>query len=736
MSRRFALLAMTAVPIIAVGALVWGLNAGSAMASPAEPGGLDPTYINEAADWLIAQQQANGSFPGLFSDASTTCEAVLALVAAGRDPNAVVTNTNSPLDFLALQVDSYTTSGWDSADQTALLVHAVAAAGQNPYDFGGMNLVDRLNSYYNAGNGTFGQGNWSLANYVLALGALRHEIPVTAVNTLTTNQLPSGAWEYLSGWGDDLDTTAKVLQALAVAGEPLTSTAFVSATQYYAATQQPHGGWQQWYDTDVNPNSTGMAIQGLVAAGKNPLTYTVSISGYTPIDALLMRTRNAATGAFQYGGVDDVLATVQIMPGLQGQTFPYHGRAAAYHEAVPFLAQAQQPDGSFLGMFGTPDAGATLDVVLGGVAADYDPRDWAQQGITTPLDYLATAGPGYTTPYTGTYGSVYTVTAVAQTGKLIAGVVAAEAYTGTGTAYFAGIPLKERLDNNLAYSPPDNSVSDYAWAAIGYAALGETVPSTVTDALLATQEITGGWQYYEDYAYATSLAVQGLIAAGVSPNSTEMVSATNFLHTLQDPETGGFIDGWGMYQVGLNETSTANALQAIAALGLTPQDFAVSSTDGTTLTVKTPDQWLLRQQSPQGDFDGTALATGQVMQGLAGRALPIYLRPVVISTGLEDRTDIGWRSTFQAVFNTELDPTSVNATTFSLEGPGGAVPCAVSYVGRTATLSPTVLLQGGEMYRLTVDGVEGARLGATGPAYHWDVTTAIHYVFMPAIFKQ
>jgi hypothetical protein len=547
----------------------------------------------------------------------------------------------------------------------------------------------------------------------------------------------------MSTWGADPDTTAKALEALAAAGEPLTATAFVSATAYYADTQEPHGGWQQWYDSDINPSSTALAVQGLLAAGKNPLTYTVSVSGYTPIDALLMNAYNSSTGAFQYGGSDDIWTTMQVMPALQGQTFPYYGPGAAYQKAIPYLAQAQQTDGGFPGFFGS-SAGATLDVVLGGVAADYDPRDWAQGGITTPLDYLATVAPGYTAPYTGfmdppTNTLVYTVTAVAPTGKLIAGVVAAEAYTmttPTGTVHFAGIPLKARLDTNLAYSPADNSVSDYAWAAIAYAALGETVPTTVTDALYATQEITGGWQFYGDYAYGTSLAVQGLVAAGVSPSNSELVSATNFLRTLQDPKSGGFIDGWGTFQVGLNETSTGNVLQAIDALGMTPQDFAISSTTGTTLTVRTPDQWLLSRQSTQGDFDGAASATGQALQGLAGRALPFYFRPVVVSTGLDPRTDVSRDSAFHAVFNTELDPTTVNTTTFTLEGPGGGVTSVVSYGGRTATLTPTTRLDPTATYTLTIDGVEGARFNAPGPAYDWNVVTAPNRIWMPLVLKQ
>lgn len=737
MRKKARLVATCLTPIIAVCALTWMLGSASLMASAAGPESLDPVAVNEAVDWLIGQQQADGSF-GL---AGQTAEAVLALVSAGRYPALVITDTRSPLDFLALEAHAYSGSGWDPGSQTALLVQAVVASGQNPYDFGGLNLVDRLYGYYDPSSGSFGLGSWSLASYIMALDALKCEIPITAVNTLKGNQLPSGAWEFLPSWGADLDTTGKVLQALAAAGEPLSSAAFASGTAYLSSMQQPHGGWNPSWDASgvPNPNSTAQVVLGLLAAGQNPLTYTVSVSGCTPIDAL-MSVRNPATGALQFWGADNILATAQAIPALQGQTFPRYGRGAAYPTAMSYVAQAQLGDGGFAGWSGTSDASATLDVVLGGVAADLDPRDWAVGGITTPLDYLAGAAPGYVTPYTYEYvGTVYTVTAVAQAGKLIAGVVAAEGYTTAvpvGTPYFAGIPLKSRLDQNLAYSPADNTVSDYAWAAIGYVALGEAVPAAVTNALLAAQEPSGGWSYYGDYAYATSLAVQGLVAAGVSPESSEMVSATDFLRTLQDPGTGGFVDGWGTYSAGLNAVSTANVLQAVAALGLEPYDFAISPSSGTTLTVNTPDGWLLSQQSPAGDFGGTALATGQVLQGLGGRALPIGLRPVVVSTGLEQRTGVARNGAFRAVFNVEPDPASVDATTFRIEGPGGSVPSAVSSTGRTATLTPTVPLQADETYRLTISGVRGARQGATGPAYHWDITTAPHRTFLAVVRKQ
>jgi prenyltransferase beta subunit len=703
------------------------------IASVVAPGGLDPLIVEQAADWLIGQQQPDGGFGW----AGQTADAVLALVAAGRDPAMVITDTHSMLDYLALEADAYTGSGWDPASQAALLVQAVLAAGGNPYDLGGLNLVDRLNSHYEPISGTIGLGDWALASYIVTLDALRHEIPIAASDTLISHQLPSGAWEYLPSWGADLDTTARVLQALSAAGQPPTSAPVISATTYLSATQRAHGGWNTPWDAgdDPNANTTAQVIQGLLSAGKNPLTYTVSISGYTPIDAV-MSLRNPATGAFQRLGADNILATAQAIPALQGHTFPYYGRGAAYRKAASYLAGVQQPDGGFAGWSDTSDASATLDVVLGAVAADLDPRDWAVDGITTPLDYLVGAAFGYVTPYTYTYeNTVYTVTAAAQAGKLIAGVVAAGAYTTTvptGTATFAGLELLPGLESNLAYWPPDNSVSDYAWAAIGYAALGQSVPTTVTPAPLQAQESNGGWSYYGDYAYGTAMAVQGLTAAGIPPTSTEMISATSLLHTLQDPATGGITSPWTGQA---DAVSTANVMQAIAALGLDPYDFSISPSSGTTLTVNTPDQWLLSTQSTDGDFGGTALATGQTLLGLSTRALPVHLRPIVVSTGLERRTGVAWDSAFRAVFNTELDPASVDLTTFVMEGPGGVVPAAVTHTERTATLTPTIMLQADATYRLTISGVRSARLGTLGLSYHWDITTVPHRTFLPVILK-
>ncbi|MBN1486819.1 MAG: Ig-like domain-containing protein [Anaerolineae bacterium] len=712
----------------------FGLIAKPVVAAPAAPQGLDPAYVESAAQWMLTQQQAGGGFGSVGS----TAQAVLALTAAGIDPTEVVTGANSVLDYLALHADTFSGSGWDPASQTALLVQAVVAAGKNPYDFGGVNLVKRLNGYYQADTGSFGQGNWALSSYIIALDALNMTVPVTAVNTLKSGQLHAGAWEYMASWGADPDTTGMALQALAVTNEPLTSTTFISATAYFSGTQKPHGGWNTAFDSGetANPNSTALAVQGLLAAGVNPLTYTVSISGFTPIDALL-QVRNAETGAFQFSGVDSLMATLQVIPAIAGHTYPYYGQGVASHAAITYLDSVQQADGGFPGFWGT-SSGATLDAVLGAVAAGFDPRDWTVAGLT-PLDYLAAGAVGYTTPSTSTWESiVYTTTAVAQTGKLVVGVVAAEAYTmDMDTAYFAGLSLKELLDDRVAWSPRDNTLNDQAWAALGYAALGETVPSTLTQALLNWQEPNGGWSYYGDYAYGTSLAVQALVSAGIAPTRTEMLSATAFIHSLQAP-TGGFVSAPPATTIypPANVVATANILQAIAALDLTPADFTISASEGLTLPVNSPDQWLMSRQSVVGDFEGTASATGQTLQGMAGLPLPLHFRPAVISTSLQKRLDVPQKGPFIAVFNTELDPTTVNSGTFTIQGPNGTVESIVGYAGRTAVLTPTTKLDAGVIYRLAVDGVKSARFGAASVPYHWDVITAYHEVYLPLLIKS
>jgi ketosteroid isomerase-like protein len=99
--------------------------------------------------------------------------------------------------------------------------------------------------------------------------------------------------------------------------------------------------------------------------------------------------------------------------------------------------------------------------------------------------------------------------------------------------------------------------------------------------------------------------------------------------------------------------------------------------------------------------------------------------PTVIATFPNNgATMVLLNTTVMANFSSVMNPTTINATTFTLTGPAGAVAGTVSYAGSTATFTPTVSLTSNSVYTGTIT------TGATDPAgnplaanYVWSFTT-------------
>lgn len=298
-------------------------------------GPIGPTWVtdpvSEALAWLAAQQNDDGGFGDPESSPGTTAQAVLGIAAVYENASAWQKDSSSPLDYLASKADEYTSTGWDPASSTALLIQAVVAADGNPYNFGGINLVERLDSFFSASTNQFTGSNWAIASYILAKIALLEEPNPDYVQLLKDNQLPSGGWEYSAGWGADSNTTALAVQALVAAGEPLTSTAIVSATSYFHSIQNEDGGFPyakpSLWGTETDANSTGMVLQALAALGEDPLTWLASPDGqltvHSPLEALLALQQLG--GAFNWKADapgSQIMATAQALPGIMGQAFP------------------------------------------------------------------------------------------------------------------------------------------------------------------------------------------------------------------------------------------------------------------------------------------------------------------------------------------------------------------------------------------------------------------------------
>ncbi len=101
------------------------------------------------------------------------------------------------------------------------------------------------------------------------------------------------------------------------------------------------------------------------------------------------------------------------------------------------------------------------------------------------------------------------------------------------------------------------------------------------------------------------------------------------------------------------------------------------------------------------------LTQGEIQNDMATRVATDTKPPAVLSTTpAAAATGVNVGATLKARFNEAIDPTTVTATTFRVDGPGGAVPATVTYdqLSGTATLTVSSALLYGTTYTATVAG--------------------------------
>jgi len=248
-----------------------------------------------------------------------------------------------------------------------------------------------------------------------------------------------------------------------------------------------------------------------------------------------------------------VLATAHAVGGLAEAPLPVFGRVQRANRALTWMNELQNPDGSWpTGGFGHP-AGPTCDAVLAYAAAGFDPDTVVASGsATSAMDYLSATASTF----------VYLDTASA--GKLAVAVEAAG-----GDAYdFGGVNIVHVLTNTW-YSPTlgafgnANDSWHQAFAILGLAAAGESIPISATQTLTGLQNPDGSWTdaWGYDKPGSTGLVLQALIAAGVPATDTSVVSGTLSLQNEQNTQ-GGW-DAFGSPSA----NSAAYAMQGLLAAG-------------------------------------------------------------------------------------------------------------------------------------------------------------------------
>lgn len=146
--------------------------------------------------------------------------------------------------------------------------------------------------------------------------------------------------------------------------------------------------------------------------------------------------------------------------------------------------------------------------------------------------------------------------------------------------------------------------------ALHQAGAPQVMLQRIVDYLRTKQLADGGWSWNSSPSATadtdmTGSVVAAFCAAGVGPGDPDLGQALALLHSLQDPATGGFIAPPESFGIGVNTDTTAWVTSGLIQCGIDPQ-----GPEWTTAQGKTPLDYLVSLQRPDGHFDWTAEFAG------------------------------------------------------------------------------------------------------------------------------
>jgi energy-coupling factor transport system substrate-specific component len=264
---------------------------------------------NPSVGYLQRAQNRDGGWggtPGQASNAAVSGWAALGLAAAGHDNAKALA-----------YVRAHPGSDPGSLERSILVL---ATRGRPP-----RSLVSQL-LRRRSGNGSFENRVNTTAFAVLALraaGRSRRDGTIRrAASWILKQANRDGGFNFATrGAPSGVDDTGAALQALAAAGLRTTKTAR-RAADYLAHSQNPDGGFPLQRGAGSNSQSTAWAVQGLIAAGRNPHAVKPrgGRDGYAYIRSLI-----APNGEIRYSRTSrqtPVWVTGQALMALSGKALP------------------------------------------------------------------------------------------------------------------------------------------------------------------------------------------------------------------------------------------------------------------------------------------------------------------------------------------------------------------------------------------------------------------------------
>jgi hypothetical protein len=308
----------------AAGALVAVLLAGTLLlGAPGPTASAAGASLAPELSFLTGAQNADGGFGGAKGQTSSelyTAWTAMGLAAAGRNPSDFDRAGHSVLDSLRNQAS--TLQGLGDAERTILAVHA---CGASAYSFAGRNLVAEVLAA-RASDDSFEHLVNLTAFAIFSLRAVGHSASFTAIREaagwIERQQNSNGGFGFgAHGSPSDVDDTAAALQALVDAGAH-NRRVLAAAGGFLTGAQNLDGGFPQQPGGESNAQSTAFAVQGLIAAGRNPGSVRRRGSR-SPLGYL--ESLRAPGGSIRYsrtGAQTPVWVTAQALIALSGKTFP------------------------------------------------------------------------------------------------------------------------------------------------------------------------------------------------------------------------------------------------------------------------------------------------------------------------------------------------------------------------------------------------------------------------------
>lgn len=292
------------------------------------------TVVQQAATWAInylkSQQTTNGDIQGF---SGVNAWASVAFSSAGIESSTVTNGGSSLLDYLKANPPASTAAATDF--EKAIL--AITAAGQNPFDFGGVNYEGKLESLdNNAQIGVPTQINddvFGLLALIASGAKASNTVKQDALNFIIKNEQSDGGFSWSTTGSSDVDDTAAALQALVSAqNNGLSATglsdAINKAKTFMLDNQKADGSFvSNPTDTGGNTASTAWAAMALHALGMDNSTQMTSA-------LMFIRGNQKTDGSFawQAGSTGETFTTSYAIPALEEKSWPidiYSGNGSA-----------------------------------------------------------------------------------------------------------------------------------------------------------------------------------------------------------------------------------------------------------------------------------------------------------------------------------------------------------------------------------------------------------------------